>query len=142
MSDKNLEQRINIKFCVKIGKSASETLTLLTLAYGEYALKKSSVFQWHRRFKEGREDVQDDPRSGQPKMQRTVANVDRVRTLVCSDRRLGVRLIAKELNMNRETVRQIITEDLGMRKISAKMVPRLYRKKGCQKIDVECDLRL
>jgi hypothetical protein len=31
MSDKNLEQRINIKFCVKIGKSASETLTLLTV---------------------------------------------------------------------------------------------------------------
>jgi len=44
MSDKNLEQRINIKFCVKIGKSASETLALLTVAYGEYAMKKSSVF--------------------------------------------------------------------------------------------------
>jgi hypothetical protein len=60
MSDKNLEQRINIKFCVKIGKSASEKLALLTVAYGEYAVKKSSVFDWHRRFKEGREDVQDE----------------------------------------------------------------------------------
>jgi hypothetical protein len=28
MSDKNLEQRINIKFCVKVGKSAGETLAL------------------------------------------------------------------------------------------------------------------
>jgi len=64
MSDKNLEQRINIKFCVKIDKSASETLALLTVAYGEYAAKKLSVFEWQRRFKEGREDVQDDPRSG------------------------------------------------------------------------------
>jgi len=44
MSDKNLEQRINIKFCAKIGKSASETLALLTVAYGEYAMKKYSVF--------------------------------------------------------------------------------------------------
>ena len=35
MSDKNLEQRINMKFSVKIGKSASETLALLTVAYGE-----------------------------------------------------------------------------------------------------------
>jgi len=42
MSDKNLEQRINIKFCVKIGKSASETLALLTIAYGGYAMKKSN----------------------------------------------------------------------------------------------------
>jgi hypothetical protein len=40
MSDKNLEHQINIKFYVKIGKSASETLALLTLAYGEYAMKK------------------------------------------------------------------------------------------------------
>ena len=122
MSDKNLEQRINIKFCVKICKSASETLALLTVAYGEYDRKKWSVFEWHRRFKEGREDVQDDPRSGQPETQRTDANVDRVRTLVRSDRGLGVRATAEELNMNRETVRQIVQEDLGMRNIPAKQI--------------------
>jgi len=51
MGDKNLEQRINIKFCAKIGKSASETLDLLTVAYGVYDMKKSSVFEWHRQFK-------------------------------------------------------------------------------------------
>jgi hypothetical protein len=78
MSDKNLEQRINTKFCVKIGKSTSETLALLTVAYGEYAMKKLSIFEWHRRIKKGQEDVQDNPRSGQPKTQRTDANVDRV----------------------------------------------------------------
>ena len=50
MSDKNLEQRINIKFCVKIGKSAGESLALLTVAYGEYVMKKSSVFEWHRLY--------------------------------------------------------------------------------------------
>jgi hypothetical protein len=43
---------------------------------------------------------------------------------MCSDRRLGVRLI-EELNMNREIVQQIITEDLRMRQLSAKMVPRI-----------------
>ena len=36
-------------------------------------------------------------------------------TLVRSDRRLGVRVIAEELNMNRETVRQIVKEDLGQK---------------------------
>jgi hypothetical protein len=87
MSDKNLEQWIIIKFCVKIGKSAS-----------------ASFLEWQRRLKEGR-DVQDNTRSGQPKTRRTDANVDRVRTLMQSDRRLGVRLIAEELNMNRETDR-------------------------------------
>jgi len=57
MSDKNLEQQINIKFCVKIGKSASETLALLTVVYGEYAMKKLRVFESHRGLKERREDI-------------------------------------------------------------------------------------
>jgi transposase-like protein len=93
------------------------------VAYGEYDMKKSSVFEWHRRFMERREDVQYDPRSGQPKTQRTDSNVDTERTLVRSAQRLGVRVISEELTVNRETVRQIVKEDLGMRKISAKMVP-------------------
>jgi hypothetical protein len=78
-SDKNVEQRINLKFCVKIGKSAYETLALLTVACGEYAMNKSSVFEWHRPFKEGRV-VQDDPRSGRPKTERTYADLYTVRT--------------------------------------------------------------
>jgi hypothetical protein len=38
------------QLCVKIGKIAGETLTLLTLTYDEYATNKSSVSEWHRRF--------------------------------------------------------------------------------------------
>ena len=56
--------------------------------------------------------MQDHPKSGQAKTQRKDANVDRVRTLVRSDRRGGVKVIAEQLNMNRETVRQIVKEDL------------------------------
>jgi len=141
MGDKNLELRINIKFCVKIDKSASETIPLLTVAYSEYSMKKSSVFEWHRQFKDGQENVQDDPRSGQPKTQRTDANVDRVRTLVRSDRRLGVRVIAEELSIYRETVQHIVKEDLGMRKISTKMVPRIltHDQKQCR-LHISSDL--
>jgi hypothetical protein len=43
--------------------------------------------------------MQDGPRSGQPKTQRTGANVDRAQTLVRPYERLGVRLVAEELNM-------------------------------------------
>jgi hypothetical protein len=68
------------------------------LAYGEYGVKTSSSSERQRRFKEGREDVQEGSRSGQPETQRTDANGDRARTLL-SDGRLGVRLIAEELNM-------------------------------------------
>jgi hypothetical protein len=35
-------------------KSMSEALQMLTEAYGADAMKKSSVSEWHKRFKEGR----------------------------------------------------------------------------------------
>jgi hypothetical protein len=84
--------------------------------------------------------VQDHPRSGKPKTQRTGANTDRVRTLVRSDRRLGVRLTAEELNTNWETVRQIITEDLEIRTISAKMAPRILTYDQKRRLHISSDL--
>ena len=42
---------------------------------------------------------------------------------VRGDRRLNVRLISDELGFNRNSIWQITTEDLGMGKVCAKMVP-------------------
>jgi hypothetical protein len=78
MSDRLLEQHINSKFCAKLGKNASETL------------QKSSVFEWHKTFKEGRDDVKDDKRTGRPKTHQTDENVEKVWKLVCSVRGLSV----------------------------------------------------
>jgi len=91
---------------------------------------------------QGREDVQGDPKRGQPKTQRTDANVDRVRTLVPSARRSDVRVIAEELNMKRETLRRIVKEDLGMRKISTKMVPRIltHDQKQRRRLHISSDI--
>ncbi|CAI9618761.1 unnamed protein product [Staurois parvus] len=85
MSDRNPKQRINIKFCMKISKRLSETLALLQQAYVEHSMKKSSVFEWHRRFEERWEDVHHAAISGQPNMQRMDEDVDRVRPFVRSD---------------------------------------------------------
>jgi hypothetical protein len=64
--DVRVEQRVNIKFCVKLGKTATETLQLLRDAYGDEALSRARVFGWHRRFVLGRVSVEDDTRSGRP----------------------------------------------------------------------------
>jgi len=61
----------------------------------------------------------------QPKTQRTDENVDKIRTLVHSDRKLCVKVMATGLNISREIVRRNEKEDMGMRKISAQMVPRI-----------------
>ena len=98
---------------------------MLQKVYGDETLSRSHVFEWHKQFKEGREDVEDDSRSGRPSSSRTADNVERVKQMVRGDCRLTVRMIADELEINRDSVWKIITVDLGMRKICAKMVPKL-----------------
>ena len=95
-------------------------------------MSRTRRFEWHRRFKEGREEVEDDHRSGRPSTSRTDENVERVRQKVRSDRRLTVRMVEDELGMNGGIITdmgiwRIITQNLGMRKICAKMVLRLLK---------------
>jgi len=59
----NIKQRYTVKFCVQLNKSATEIFASLIEAYGDATLLRSVVFKWHKAFKEGRENVEDDPRS-------------------------------------------------------------------------------
>ena len=55
-----LEERYAIKFCFKLGKNATETYEMLQTTFGASCLNRASDFEWHKRFKEGRESVRDD----------------------------------------------------------------------------------
>jgi transposase len=135
--DQQLEQRINIKFLVKLGNSGPEMCQMLQQAYGEDALKMSTVFKWVQRYREGRKDPTDNKRSGRPSTSRSDENIDRVHSLVLSDRRMTVQMIADELQIGKTSVYSILTEDLQMRKICTKIVPKLLipeqklRRKEC-----------
>jgi hypothetical protein len=50
---------------------------MLREVYGADAIKKSSVFEWHKRFNEGREDVKDDERTVHPKTHWANENVEK-----------------------------------------------------------------
>ena len=56
-----------IKFCFKLGKNATETNEMLQTAFQSSCMNRASVFEWHKRFKEGRESVRDDERCGRSK---------------------------------------------------------------------------
>jgi hypothetical protein len=62
MLECNSEQQVNIKFLVKLKKTVTETFQLLTEAYGEECMSPARVFEWHKRFSEGRESMKDDDR--------------------------------------------------------------------------------
>ena len=75
-------------------------------------------------FSEGRETVTNKERSGRPSTSRTEENIAKIRQIVRENRRLTVRSIAEQVNIDRETVRKILTEDLDMRKVCAKNGPK------------------
>ena len=67
MQSDTLDERYAIKFSFKLGKNATETYGMLLTAFQPSCLNRASVFEWHKRFKEGRESVRDDERCGRSK---------------------------------------------------------------------------
>ena len=65
--DNTLEERYAIKFCFKLGKNATETYGRLQTAFQPSCMNRSWVFEWHKRFKEGKGSVSDDERCGRSK---------------------------------------------------------------------------
>jgi len=133
MSELELEQRTNIKFLVKLGKNGKEIREMLVQVDGDNAMKKTAVYRWVKRFSEGRESVTDEERSGPPATSRTEENIAKIRQIVHENSRLTVRSIAEQVNIDREIVRKILTEDLDMRKVCAKMVPKELTKEQKQR---------
>ena len=118
------EQRTNIKFLVKLGKSGNKIREMLVQVHGDNAMKKTAVYKWVKPFSEGRKSVTEEERSGRPATNRTEENIANVHQIVRENRRLTVSSIAEQVDMDKETVRKILTEDLDMRKVCAKMVPK------------------
>ena len=103
----------------------TETMKMLHDVYGDSSLSRTRVFEWHKRFVEDRENVENDLKSGRPCTSTTDTNIEKVRQLVCSDCHLTICDIANKDGMDKETIRTILVDTFGMRKVCAKMVPRL-----------------
>ena len=67
MQSDTLEERYTIKFCFKLGKNTTEMYGMLQTAFRASCMNWASAFEWHKRFKEGRESVRDDERCGRSK---------------------------------------------------------------------------
>jgi transposase len=85
---------------------------MLQQAYGEDALKSSTVIKWVQRYWEGRKDPTNNKRSGCPSTSHSNQNVDRVYSLVLSDCWMTVQTIADELQTGKTSIYSILTEDL------------------------------
>jgi hypothetical protein len=114
-----LERRSAVKFCVILKKTATETFRMLKGANGEECLSGTGLYEWHERFREGRESFQDEEPLGRPSTPRTEKSAEVIanrENFECWDMRRNDRL-------NRETVCKILIEDVEKEK---KCVPVLF----------------
>ena len=102
-----------------------ETDQLLQQAYAEDSMGRTQVFDWFRRFKEGRTSVESDPQSGRPSASKNEEMIAKVRTVVRNNRRLTVREIAVDCGISVGSCDAVLTDDLHMKRVCAKFVPRL-----------------
>jgi hypothetical protein len=121
---------------VKFGKSWQEILEMLRTVYGESAMKRRTVYKWVDRFKEGWESIDDNAREGCPSTSHVGENIQCVRDMVMSDRRITTRIIADKLGITKGSVQTILKDDLNMLKLCAKIVPKVLTQE--QKRCVAC----
>ena len=88
-------------------------------------MNQASVFEWHKRFKEGRESVRDDERCRRSKEVNTPELIGQIKNFMDKDHRVSIETISAQFDVG--TVHIIIREELKMCKICMKFVPRLLR---------------
>jgi len=110
---------------VKLGKSATETYDLLKKVYGDECLSHTQVFEWFKRFKDGREEIGDDQHTGHPGTSKTNANIEKVGEIVQQNRHPSIRVVSQIIIIDRGTVRQVLHNNFNMKKVCSKMVLRL-----------------
>ena len=123
--EEKVQQLVCINFCFRLGKTGSETYEMLQAAFRESCLSHSKTFEWYSRFKNGRRSFEDDPCPGRPSTSHTEETVACVREIIHADRRLTIREVAEDVGIALGTCQKILTEDLQMRRVSAKFVPCL-----------------
>ena len=98
---------------------------MLTKAYGETAMSKTRVYEWYKRFQDGREDGEDDERPGRLRTSTTDENVEKVKEIVMNDRRITIREVADDVGISISSCHEIFSNVLGMKHVKAKFVPKL-----------------
>jgi hypothetical protein len=98
---------------------------MLQEAFGDNAMSQSKPFLWYKRFKDGQTSVDDDEHSGQQSTSTTLENIAKVRGAILTDCTQTIHDVCEIVGLSHGTVHCILADNLNMRHISARFVPRL-----------------
>lgn len=136
-----ISHRYVIQYFHLKGLSPTNIKAELDSTLGESAPSFTTVKYWVAEFKRGRTSCQDEHRSGRPNEVTTPEMVKKIHKMVLDDRRLKVRELADMVGISKSAVHRILTENLDMRKLCARWVPRLLtmeQKQRREDVSIEC----
>ena len=117
-----VEYRVVIRYLYLKDKTGKEIYGELADVYGSSAPSYAQVKFWVGEFKRGRTSLEDETRSGRPLDATDEEMCKKVRHLVYSDRRIQV----EEIGISHGSVSTILHDRLGMRKLTARWVPKSF----------------
>ena len=120
----NIMMRAVITFYFLQGRVPKKIHAILIETLGEHAPSYATVKNRVAQFKRGDFSTCAAPRPGQPKTVTTPEVIDQIYELTLKDRRISAKSIPEQLGFSRDLVGSIIHEDLDMRKLSTKWVPK------------------
>ena len=119
-----VEYRAVIRYLYLKSKTGKEIHGELADVYGSSAQSYAQVKFWVGEFKRGRTSLEDEASSGRPLDATDEEMCKKVRDLVYSDRRIQVEETAQALGISHGSVSTIRHDRLGMRKLTARWVPK------------------
>ena len=108
----------------KCGMSVKEIVSMTKKAYKK-GIGRTQAYAIKRQLKEGRDMTDQRFRGGLVRSVRSSENVNRVKSIIETDRCLTVRQIMAATNLSRTTVHNILTKDLDLVKRCARWIPKI-----------------
>jgi len=136
-----IEYHSVIKFFVKEGLTPKEIHSKFIKVYGDSSPSFSTIKKLAAEFKHGHTSLEDDPHVGRPKSATTPEIIEQVHELVLDDSWMKVCEIAETIGISKEHVGYILHEELNMKKLCTRLVPRLLtadQKRTRMKISKQC----
>jgi len=140
MSD--LKERVYIKLCFLLGKTAAETVTMLREAFKEEALSQARVYEWFSRLKRGDMSFEDQPRSWRPSTSRTDENIKKICDAIMFDRYRTINKLEALTGVSWSSCQRILTKELHTKRAAAKFVPCLLSEdQRANRLDVRREMK-
>ena len=121
----NSHFRFYVKVRCILGISPKNIWEELSKAFGKEAPSYAFVVKWNKLFKDGREDVKDNPRSGRPITALTQDNIELVSELIKEDPYITYDQIEAQTSLNPNSINTIIHSFLKLKKVTSRWVPHL-----------------